>query len=752
MNVTNILRNKRIWCAVLVALIFGLAFNCTRIVGFWFDRSNWAQCAFIGSFDLESELDASNPTDLHDVGILGLVRLSPRWTHDGKHIVFSAVSDPGGTQFPVYSLHVIASDGSSLQTLSELSDENARDHSPIISSDGSRVLYSSYNYVDEQKQYFEITISALDGSNQQTLTHEVGVDVPSAWLRNDTRIAFTRNATDSCGAHNPSDEGLYTMRPDGSDLRRVPPGIGEGFSEEVNLARPLWWSPDERTVAFFVTETFPERHPSTNIRPYYRTSLVTVDVHDSKLTRLVTGDARNRGFGLEASSFVGPIVWSPDGARITFLRRLDQQDPSDLLKLYSINRDGSDLREVVGPDADYARLGGRKLSWSPNYDGQQVMFSPSDPLYLVHVDGSDYRLADSLLAQTGRPWVDTSWSPDGSRVAVVGSYGFDPTGVVVLYTAAPDGSDVRILARRKNRAGDAELEAVGPEQRRSAVVSSRSTDVASCSAGLVVPDPESKPGLVRDCEALVELMDGLAVSRLNWDADTPIAEWEGVSLNASLLEENGSESDEPSSPLRVRGLTLPERGIIGRLPLAVTELTGLWSLDLSNSHLSGPIPPELGHLVDLRVLKIRGYLDGPIPPELGQLEDLRELELHGYQDSPIPPELGQLAKLEELTLIGSRSGPIPPDLGNLTSLHRLVLNGGRGGPIPPDLGNLAALKTLDLRGSGLSGPIPPELDNLRSLETLDLGSNHNLSGCIPLALYHQLANLDVPEGVTVCDE
>ena len=61
----------------------------------------------------------------------------------------------------------------------------------------------------------------------------------------------------------------------------------------MNLARRIWWSPDERTVALFVTELLPEGDPSTAITHNLRTSLVTVDVRDSRLTRLVTENARS---------------------------------------------------------------------------------------------------------------------------------------------------------------------------------------------------------------------------------------------------------------------------------------------------------------------------------------------------------------------------------------------------------------------------------------------------------------------------
>ena len=393
--------------------------------------------------------------------------------------------------------------------------------------------------------------------------------------------------------------------------------------------------------------------------------------------------------------------------------------PSYRLKLYSVSRDGTDLRPVIGLDADYARLGGRRVSWSPHHDGPQIMFSPSDPLYLVHVDGAEHQVLRSDL--------HVAWSPDGSKIAVVVP---DTPGAqgVVLYTVAPDGSSVNALVRRQ---GDGGLEVIDPDQRQFA-------DVTSCSAGVVVPDPALNPGLVRDCQALLEMVNRTSITGLNWDSDTSIAEWEGVSLDASALGKGASESDEQLSPLRIRGLSLQDRGLLGSLPLSVTNLTGLWSLSLSDNELTGPIPPELGRLADLRVLILNeDGISGPIPPELALLARLRELSITGELTGPIPPQLGDLNNLVELNIVSNPlssnrlSGNIPRELGGLSALKHLNLSRNElSGSIPPELGNLTELETLELAGNELSGSIPPELGNLTELETLELAGNE-LSGSIP---------------------
>ena len=56
-------------------------------------------------------------------------------------------------------------------------------------------------------------------------------------------------------------------------------------------------------------------------------------------------------------------------------------------------------------------------------------------------------------------------------------------------------------------------------------------DVGSCAAGRAVADAANNPGLVSDCETLLASRDTLAgIARLNWSANTPIAEWQGVTV------------------------------------------------------------------------------------------------------------------------------------------------------------------------------------------------------------------------------
>jgi len=167
------------------------------------------------------------------------------------------------------------------------------------------------------------------------------------------------------------------------------------------------------------------------------------------------------------------------------------------------------------------------------------------------------------------------------------------------------------------------------------------------------------------------------------------------------------------------------------------------SIDLSNNHLSGSIPPQLGSLSNLTHLYLHfNGLTGSIPPELANLNNLQYLRLDNNQLTGfIPPQLGSLSNLKNLGLSGNQlSGSIPPQLGSLSNLTDLYLPfNGLTGSIPPELANLSNLQSLGLHFNGLTGSIPPELANLSNLQSLRLDFNQ-LTGSIPPQL-GSLSNL-----------
>ena len=601
----------------------------------------------------------------------------------------------------------------------------------------SRIVYATCEYSIERNLFYEIATVNVDGTGRQRLTTTKSFENYPVWSPDGTRIAYIASFSymyNTPGHYLPRGGDLYTMAADGSDQQRLRLEARGGAS-----LHPPVWSPDGQRLALVFNEQYGDGH---------RTVLYTIGLDGS--------DPRRIG---ETTGLPG---WSPDSQEIAFA-----SDDGDETGIYMARADGGGLQQVVEGFA------ASQVSWSPN--GSELLFI-SDGAYVVGLDGSDLRRVGF-----GNWPVRAAWSTDGSKIAV-----YYPGELLV--TLDRDGTDLRVLVE-----GDGRSLHVLSQPREDTPI-----DLAACSRGFVVPEPEANPGLVEDCATLLGLRDTLAGSgRLAWDTDTPISEWQGVVVGGS--------------PLRVRELVLVDTGLTGTLPPALGGLAALRTLNISTwkgdpapNRLSGSIPPELGSLTELEGLNLySNSLSGQIPPELANLPQLQDLWLADNSLSGrIPPELGNLPQLQilwladnslggsiplepggfaklEVLIVGNNNlggsipielsrlarlrvldlsgnlfiGGIPPELGRLSNLGRLNLSGNRlGGDIPPELGSLKVLHHLDLSFTGLTGSIPPELGRLAVLRTLNLEGNE-LSGSIPPEM-HGLLNVDtlmlVPNDLSGC--
>ncbi len=296
-------------------------------------------------------------------------------------------------------------------------------------------------------------------------------------------------------------------------------------------------------------------------------------------------------------------------------------------------------------------------------------------------------------------------------------------------TGLTDGTQYDIQVRAVNSAGGG----VWSETGTGTPMSSR------CVTGGAVTD-RANTGLIHDCEALLEGRDTLAgIASLDWSADTPMAEWIGVTVDWDTK--------------RVTRLDLRDANLSGRIPAALGRLSGLESLLLNRNELTGSIPAALGDLSKLVVLNLHtNRLSGQIPA-LSRMSSLEELYLskNGLTGS-IPASLGDMASVKELWLWGNQLSGTLPDMSGMTSLQIAKLSGNMltggvpdGTMLPPNartlllqqnqfggtIPDLTALnvRTLWLHSNGLTGEIP--VSHLpSSLTSLEL-RNNMLSGEIP---------------------
>ena len=254
------------------------------------------------------------------------------------------------------------------------------------------------------------------------------------------------------------------------------------------------------------------------------------------------------------------------------------------------------------------------------------------------------------------------------------------------------------------------------------VVSVDSTSRELCSNGRAVSDPDNNIALLGDCSTLLDLKYSLtAEPPLNWSADLPMEEWEGVTL--------GGES------IRVTELHLFERGLSGEVSGDFDRLAGVQTLFLTGNRLTGTMPwpwnqeslefleigsnrfggamhRPWGGFTSLGVLNAYdNKLSGEIPREIGDLPNLYGLLLHQNRlDGEIPHTLGKLRRLEKMSLSHNRLvGEIPPELTELTNLHGLYLSGNYlTGCIPHELRDV---RENDFDELGLPFCLPPFTDD-----------------------------------------
>jgi Tol biopolymer transport system component len=191
--------------------------------------------------------------------------LFPALSPDGSKLAFVVESSPGG-------VYVGAADGSEARLVYPALTERI-----TWSPDATRLAIA----VDG-----EIIVVPLDGGTPQTITDAVDVYAGYPSWSSRERIAFDTRGPFS------SASGIYTMAPDGSDLRLI-------VNAEGTAARDPAWSPDGSRLAFALGE-------------YAASSIYTVDANGNDRRRV--SPEPEWGFGW---TDLAP-AWAPSGGWIAF--------------------------------------------------------------------------------------------------------------------------------------------------------------------------------------------------------------------------------------------------------------------------------------------------------------------------------------------------------------------------------------------------------------------------------------------------
>ena len=230
---------------------------------------------------------------------------------------------------------------------------------------------------------------------------------------------------------------IYTVRPNGHDLRQITQGPGEAVQPD--------WSPDGRKIVF----EFDRPNPP----PFCSVEIMNAD--GSGITDL-TGD-RN---GCEAQP-----SFTPNGQRIVF-QRFD--DITFVEAIWSTDLTGGDRHQIttgvdMGVTDPNVSPDGNTLSFvaADNLFGPPPNFEPAQGLFSTDLNGNNLT---QLLPFTLDLAIKHDWAPDGKHLLVgTNANFFDPTDSANIATIRPDGSDLHYLIHSHDPAVNAFAGSYSPD-------------------------------------------------------------------------------------------------------------------------------------------------------------------------------------------------------------------------------------------------------------------------------------------------
>ncbi|KAA8528174.1 hypothetical protein F0562_035575 [Nyssa sinensis] len=244
----------------------------------------------------------------------------------------------------------------------------------------------------------------------------------------------------------------------------------------------------------------------------------------------------------------------------------------------------------------------------------------------------------------------------------------------------------------------------------------------------------------------------------SWSLTTDCCSWDGVAckhqtghvirldLSSSSINGEFNSSSSLFSLRYLQQLNLANNSFYpSPLPMGLQQLLSLTHLNVSGSSFVGQVPLEISFLTRLVSLDLSNHFGYPMMLEspdlkglIRNLTDLRELYLDGIQISLTGSEWSKvlslaLPNLSVLSMSGCNlSGPIHPSLSQLKFLTHLNLARNNLISIVPDfLANFSYLISLQLCSCNLYGRFPENIFLIPTLRILEICTNPQLTGSLP---------------------
>ena len=268
-----------------------------------------------------------------------------------------------------------------------------------------------------------IETASLDGSRIAALEGAEHIDISPVWSPDGERIAFIAYSVDSCSWPKIEAEGVYTMKRDGTDARRIADLDMKIIESDLENASHPRRSPDGAFISFVGFGEWNEGERES--------AVYAVNLDGSDMRKLFASSTTAGRY------IASPPEWAPDGRRIAFLGYDDGKT-----KVYTIGNGGLVLREGSDTGVDLSSAVESRgyvdlnLSWSS--DGSRIRFSAHGAIYTANADGSGVRAFSAPELEYSCP----GRSPDDSRLALLDKVRDNDIVISVMRLDAPEELDV----------------------------------------------------------------------------------------------------------------------------------------------------------------------------------------------------------------------------------------------------------------------------------------------------------------------
>ena len=360
--------------------------------------------------------DGSNPQKISGpVGSPASVELTRiQWSPDGRYIAQMVRSKSSGSIIGI-NTHDTQAGGFSSVRLNPAVAAGGSISRYHWAPDSSRIVYQGQQDFADRTEVYTVRPDGTDHRKVSIDLSQGGFSVAPAWSPDSTRI-------------------VYQADPDGLDRSEVIVVNADG-SETVRINGPLnagqrsgspAWSPDGTSLMYLSNED-----GSADTFDIFTTSPDGLNNTKVNVPLVVSGGPRF-------------AAWSPDSTRIAYFGAAVD---ADVFELYTVRPDGSESLRVSGP-----MVAGGSVYTIPGFvdpprwssDSSRILYSADQEtdelieMFTVRTDASENLKLSPTFGPTESLFdFGKEWSHDSSAVAFLGE--IDATGERELYIATADG-------------------------------------------------------------------------------------------------------------------------------------------------------------------------------------------------------------------------------------------------------------------------------------------------------------------------